>query len=127
MSDPTGVFAQPLETLNHRGLGDRRLLEQIANRVRELEIGRIVIGLPLHMDGRRGPEAEKAERFGARVAEQTRVPVEFIDERWTTQEALRSLSQIGVRGKRVKQKVDAVAASLILRTYLERCGGGCST
>jgi len=127
VSDPDRVFAQPLETLTHRGLGDRRLLAQIAARVREYEVDHIVIGLPLHMDGRKGPEAEKAERFGARLAEELKVSVEFIDERWTTREALRSFSNLGVRGKRVQQQVDAVAASLILRTYLERSGGSRST
>jgi len=120
VSDPTGVFAEPLETLEHRGLGDRRLLDRIEACALEYEIGRIVIGLPLHMNGSRGPEAERAERFGARVAERTKLPVEFVDERWTTLEAERAFQSLGVRKTRRKQQVDAVAASLILRTYLER-------
>ena len=120
LSDPTGTFAQPLETLACRGARDASLYARIAARVREYDVRRIVVGLPLHMNGGRGPEAQAAEAFGARVAKAAGVPVEYLDERWTTLEARRACEEVGVRRARMKQHVDAVAASLILRAYLER-------
>jgi len=124
LSDPTGTFAQPLETIAHRGPRDVALFRRIAVCVEEHEVGRIVIGLPLHMDGRKGPEAVAVESFGARIAEQTKLPVEYLDERWTTVEAQRAFTEMGVRGRRAREHVDAVAATLILRTYLDRRPGG---
>ena len=75
------------------------------------------------MDGRRGPEAKAAEDFAAALHRTTGLPVDLIDERWTTLEAERSLREAGMTGKRGrkrKQHVDAVAASLLLRCYLDR-------
>jgi putative Holliday junction resolvase len=72
------------------------------------------------MDGRAGAEAEAARAFGARVAERTGVSVEFVDERWTTLEAERAMREAGHDARRQRGRSDAVAASLILRTYLAR-------
>ncbi|MCA9510233.1 MAG: Holliday junction resolvase RuvX [Myxococcales bacterium] len=75
------------------------------------------------MTGRRGPEAKEAERFAAALASATALPVDLVDERWTTVEAersLREMGQVGKKGRRRRQHVDAVAASLLLRTFLDR-------
>ena len=96
--------------------------------MRSHEVSRIVIGLPLHMDGREGPEAEAARRFGADVGHATGLPVEFLDERWSSREAERVLRESGggrggddARGhRRDKGDVDRVAAALLLQTFLER-------
>jgi len=118
VSDPAGIFAQPLETLRYRGPKDASLLRRIVARVEEFAVEQIVVGLPLHMEGRKGPEAQAAEAFGARVAKETQVPVSFLDERWTTVEAQRAFVDMGVRGREARAHVDAVAASLILRAWL---------
>jgi putative Holliday junction resolvase len=118
VTDPTGVIAQPLETIESKSREGH--LKRIREIVSEYEVVRIVVGLPLHMDGRAGPEAEAARHFGAMVAHRTDRPVEYLDERWTTLEANRALSAVGVKGKRKRDKLDAAAATLLLSTYLAR-------
>ena len=121
VSDASGSIAFPAGTLERRGL--RRDLESLCALVKEREVERIVVGLPLHMDGRRGPEAEAAEKFAGQLAQATGLPVEMFDERWTTREAERALAETGRRGKKRRQVVDSVAASLLLRAWLEQRGG----
>ena len=118
VSDAEGHIAFPEGTLERRG--ERRDLESLCALVKEKGVVAIVVGLPLHLDGRRGPEAQAAEAFGRRLSEATGVPVEMLDERWTTQEADRALRESGRKGRKKRQVIDAVAATLLLRTYLER-------
>jgi len=118
VSDSEGQIAFPEGTLESHGA--RRDLESLCALVKEKGVVGIVVGLPLHMDGRRGPEAEAAEAFGRKLGEATGLPVEMLDERWTTQEADRALRESGRKGKKKRQVIDAVAATLLLRTYLER-------
>ena len=118
LSDPEGVIASPLTTLERHGGG--RDLEAVSGLVREHDVGEIVVGLPLHMDGRRGPEAEAARRFARGLREAIGIPVDLQDERWTTVEAERALRESGRRGKKQRAVVDSVAASILLRTWLER-------
>jgi len=121
VSDSEGQIAFPEGTLERRNA--RRDLESLCALVKEKGVVAIVVGLPLHMDGRRGPEAEAAEAFARRLGQATGLPVEMLDERWTTQEADRALRESGLtgrKGKKKRQVIDAVAATLLLRTYLER-------
>lgn len=118
ISDPMGLIAQPLETIPAHA-GGRDALERIAELVRSHEVGEIVVGLPLHMNGRAGPEAEKARAFGERVRSRAGVAVEYLDERWTSVEAERALEESGARPSRERGSVDRVAAAILLRTWLE--------
>ncbi len=118
VSDPDARIAFPEGTLERRG--ERRDVEAICKLVGERGVVGIVVGLPLHMDGRRGPEAEAAAAFARTVGEAAGVPVELLDERWTTVEAERALRESGRKGKKRRAVVDAVAATLLLRTWLER-------
>jgi putative Holliday junction resolvase len=118
LSDVEARIAFPERTLERRG--ERRDVEAICKLVAERGVVGIVVGLPLHMDGRRGPEAEAAEAFARAVGDATGVPVELLDERWTTVEAERALRQSGRTGKKRRDVVDAVAATLLLRAFLER-------
>jgi putative Holliday junction resolvase len=92
-------------------------LSQLA---RERGAIRFVMGLPLHMDGRQGPEAAAARSFAAALEEATSLPVEWIDERWTTLEARRIQQEMGATRSRRAEPVDDAAAAIILRTWLER-------
>jgi len=119
VSDPAGEFAFPAGVLARRN--ERRDLETLREMVAEREAVRIVVGLPLHMSGRAGPEAESARAFAAKVGEVTGLPVELLDERWTSQEAERALREIQPRRrKRQQAQLDAAAATILLRTWLER-------
>ena len=115
LSDPTDSFAQPLETVP-----TERTLERIAELVSEYQVGRIVVGLPLQMDGRAGEQAERTRAFGDEVARQTGLPVEFQDERLSSREATRVLAEAGGRPGRNRDRVDRVAAALVLGTFLDR-------
>lgn len=81
-------------------------------------VGEIVVGLPRNMDGTEGPRAEVCREFADKLAEATGLPVTMWDERRTTVEAHNILSQHNYHGKKRKNTVDAVAASLILEGYL---------
>ena len=118
LSDPEATIASPLTTLERKG-GDRDL-RAVGELVREHEVGEIVVGLPLHMDGRRGPEAEAALRFADQLASAIEIPIGTLDERWTTVEAERALRESGRHGRKRRAVVDSVAASILLRTWLER-------
>ena len=123
ISDPEASFAFPLEAIASKGV--RKDLEAVHALIVERDIGRVVVGLPLHMDGRAGPEAEAARNFAASLGESTGVPVDTLDERWTTREAERALQEGGGskksrRDARKSGERDSMAASIILRTWLER-------
>ena len=129
LADAEAGLAQPLGTLDriNRNEDMRRLREL----VREYVVRQIVVGLPLRLDGTRGDMAEEAARFGQRVHKQLGLPVEMVDERLTSWEAERLLEETQGRvihaassKKRKKENakpgVDALAAALILKEYLDR-------
>ena len=134
VSDHDGRIAFPAGCLESQGT--EKDLQALCALVEKREITRVVVGLPIHLDGRAGPEADAARAFARGVAEATGLPVEMLDERWTTLEAERALAEIGgrkrggaaraARRSRAKSRgdVDAVAATILLRTYLERCDKG---
>ena len=123
ISDPGASFAFPLDAIASKG--SRRNVETVRALIIERDVERVVVGLPLHMDGRAGPEAEAAQRFAAALRESAGIPVDTLDERWTTREAERALQE-GGGSKKSKQRArksgerDSMAASIILRTWLER-------
>ena len=86
------------------------------------DIGEIVVGLPKNMDGSEGARAELCKAFAQKLRETTGLPVTMWDERRTTVEAHNILSQHNYHGKKRKDTVDAVAASLILEGYLAFLG-----
>ena len=88
--------------------------------VEERGIVRIVVGLPIHLDGRASPGSQAARSFADALAEATGLPVDLLDERWTSQAAELALSESKGGRKRRREAVDAVAATLLLRVYLER-------
>jgi len=124
LSDPLGVVAHPLETLASDGA--RRDLERVERLIRDREVVRVVVGLPLHMSGDEGSGAAAARRFAARL--RGRVPgVEVVlwDERLTTVQAERAMRAANVRRGKRREVIDGLAAVLILQNYLDsRSAGG---
>jgi putative Holliday junction resolvase len=118
LSDPKGAIALPAGALQRRDLASD--LESLRALVVEREVERIVVGLPIHMNGSRGAEAQAAQSFARALAEATGLPVDTLDERWTTVEAQRALRAAGVKARRQREIVDSVAATILLRTYLAR-------
>ena len=95
-----------------------KTIQQIQQLVKDNAVGEIVMGLPKNMDGTEGARAELCREFAVRVEEATGIPVKLWDERRTTVEAHNILSAHNYHGKKRKDTVDAVAASLILEGYL---------
>lgn len=95
-----------------------KLLADIVRIVKENQVGEIVVGLPKNMDGSEGSRAQLCREFARLVEEAAGVPVKMWDERRTTVEAHNILSAHNYHGKKRKETVDAVAASLILEGYL---------
>lgn len=118
LSDAAGVLATPLTVIASRGAEiDTR---QIAELVAEHHAERIVVGMPLAMDGTIGAEAQRVQGFIELLSRSSTVPVESWDERLSTVAAEREMLGAGASPSQRKQWRDAVAASLVLQSYLDR-------
>lgn len=95
-----------------------KAIADIVRLTKENQVGQIVVGLPRNMDGTEGPRAELCRAFAEQLRQAAGLPVAMWDERRTTVEAHNILSQHNYHGKKRKETVDAVAASLILEGYL---------
>lgn len=122
LADLDLAIALPEGVLERRGLA--RDLAALGALATERGVSRIVVGHPIHMSGRRGPEAASAEAFARALGDATGLPVELQDERWTSVEADRALRASGHGARARRQHVDAVAASLLLRAWLGRQRAG---
>ena len=116
VSDPLGMVARPVETVQSVSLNAD--VARVAEIARELEAELIVVGDPIHMSGDPGTMSTRAHRFGEMLAEVSGLPVDYCDERLTTVEAQRILQDSGVPPKKARQQIDAVAAAVILQSYL---------
>jgi len=116
VSDATGMLAGEAWVIFERNT--EKLLHRIVEEAASRAVEKIVMGYPRNMDGSLGPRAEKYAEFAQLLREASGLPVELWDERRTTIDAHRILSENGRRGQKHKQTVDAVAASLILEGYL---------
>lgn len=117
ISDPLGWFAQSLTVIQRTTL--KRDIQAIGELVKEHDIGKMVVGLPRSMDGTLGPQAAKVEDFAVELERRLHVPLVLWDERLTTVEAERLMIEAGVRREKRREKIDAVAASLLLQGYLD--------
>lgn len=116
MADADARIARPLGLIARKNRNeDMRRLREI---IREHGVRQIVVGLPLRLDGTPGEMAEEAGRFAERIRKQIGLPVEMVDERLTSWEAAQSGGKN--RKQEGKDSVDALAAALILREYLEQ-------
>jgi putative Holliday junction resolvase len=116
VSDPTGTLCTPLEAI--RRTEDGQDLNRIAELARREQAVRIVVGLPVTMEGRRGTQAKAALRFCEALRAVTSVPVTTWDERLTSVEARARLREAGRRLGRDRGAIDSAAAALMLEAYL---------
>lgn len=116
VSDVLGSGAHPLCTLTRTNR--QRDIIAIGDLVSIHKVERIVIGLPISLDGTIGTQAEKVQKFGARLSEGLEVPVEFQDERFTSSEAEEILDRMELNPKDRKKIIDQVSAVIILDEYL---------
>jgi putative Holliday junction resolvase len=117
VSDPSGTVASPLTVLDAASaLANGADLVRIAE---DYDVGAVVVGLPLSMDGTEGPQTQTVRNAAQRLAGFLRVPFEFADERLSSVEASRAMEAAGVTSRQARGRVDSVAASVFLQSYLD--------
>lgn len=117
ISDPLGITAQGLETLQRTNI--REDLAALERLIRECGVTLLLMGNPLHMSGREGRQAEYTKEFAGRLQEKTGVPVKFWDERLTSVQANRVLRESGMSIEKRAAAVDRLAAVILLESYLQ--------
>ena len=117
-SDIMEIIASAYEVYKRKFL--KADVEHIATIVKDLAVGEIVIGLPLKMDGSEGQSVEMAREFGTELSKHVSVPIHYQDERLSTVTAQKILIESGMRREKRKDKVDSIAATIILQTYLDK-------
>jgi putative Holliday junction resolvase len=118
ISDEDGRVATPHSTLDRRS--DAAAARAIADLARREGVGALVVGEPVNLDGTRGPAAARARAFAARLARESALPCELVDEALTTVEAARRLREAGVDPRRAPRRLDAIAAQILLQEALDR-------
>ena len=113
-SDPLGMIASPRETLTRDG----REVERLAALVAAEEVGEVVVGMPISLNGSLGPSAERAKALLVELQARLPIPVVSWDERLTTAQAEKMLIASDARRSKRRQVIDQVAAALILESYL---------
>ena len=103
-----------------RAEGMRRTAEEVAAAAAEKSAELIVVGNPINMNGTEGPRSEKCRAFAKILGELSGIPVELYDERLTTVSAHNIMSELNVRGKKRKDNVDELSATIILQDYIDR-------
>ena len=123
VSDPTNTVATPLDTLVRRQ-GKRPPYAQMVDLAHEHEIGQLVVGLPLGLDGHETDWCTEVRSMATRLAERAGLSVAYVDERMTSIRAERAIQASGLNRsqRRDKGRIDAVAAQLILQAWLDNPG-----
>lgn len=114
--DRTETLASPVGIIEEKSIA--KVAERIVYACREFEVGLLVIGLPVNMDGTEGKRAEKSRKLGGILEKIIEIPIAYWDERNTTKSAENILTETGTFGKKRKEILDAVAATVILESYL---------
>jgi len=117
-SDEMGMFAHGIGFIA-REETDKTVFEDIQKQINELGSEKLVVGVPIQMDGSDGVAAEKIRAFAAVLEEKVAIPVVMWDERLSTKEAMRYMQGSSMSGSKKRKKVDSLAAQIILQNYLD--------
>jgi len=117
LSDPSQVLASPLKTIIR--VTDDGAIKEIIDLARKHDISKIVVGLPYSLTGAIGKQAEKVLLFSKQIAQATDVEIIMQDERLTSVSANQKLREAGKKGSKLKNEMDAAAATVILQAYLD--------
>lgn len=95
------------------------IADEVAKRAAEYNVGKIVVGNPVNMNGTYGPRSEKAREFAKLLEDKTSLPIVLFDERLTTVSAHQYMNMTNTRGKKRKETIDVLSAQIILQNYLD--------
>ncbi|MGI8403543.1 MAG: Holliday junction resolvase RuvX [Thermomicrobiales bacterium] len=115
ISDELGMIASPLKLVLRAG----PVVQDVQKLLREYDVARLVVGLPVGMSGREGPQAAEVRSYTESIAGAFDLPLEYWDERMTTSIAHQYLSANKTKRDKRKQQVDAIAAAVMLQSYLD--------
>jgi putative Holliday junction resolvase len=121
ISDSRRTLASPLENYNRRSLQADG--EYLARLTKEEQVSLFVVGLPVRLDGQESKKSLEVRRFGDWLKAATGVPVEYFDERYTSREAQQLLGSANLSKQKRKERLDKLAAQILLTAYLESSGG----
>ncbi|CDA31199.1 putative Holliday junction resolvase [Clostridium sp. CAG:492] len=120
ITDPLGITAQGLETINRNG-SDKIVLKRLEELIEQYNVTTIVIGMPINMNGTKTERAEVTEKFIHKMkCKFGKIPIETIDERLTTVEAHKTMNYLNVNKHKKRSIVDTISAVYILETYLKK-------
>ena len=117
LTDENQIIAYPLEVINYKG-SYKRAAYLVAEKARQWEVELIVVGMPYMMNGTSGEKAKETHRFAQYLTSIMDLPVAEWDERLSTVQASRLMRQAGVKEKKQRGKLDKIAASIVLESYL---------
>lgn len=117
ITDELNITVQGLKTIEHKG-NDKILLQELDEILEQYNIGTIVVGMPINMNGTKGPRVEKTEKFIHKLkCKYNKIKIESIDERLTTVQAHRTMNDLEINKKKKRQIVDTISAVYILEVY----------
>ena len=120
ITDPLGITAQGLETINRNG-SDKIVLKRLEELIEQYNVTTIVIGMPINMNGTKTERAEVTEKFIHKMkCKFGKIPIETVDERLTTVEAHKTMNYLNVNKHKKRSIVDTISAVYILETYLKK-------
>ena len=117
ISDPLRIFAKPLKVIPNQGF--RAVSTQILDLIKDQEVGMVLLGLPLAIDGSKTPKTLEVEKFGEKLMQLLEVELIFWDERYSSSDAEAELRKLGYSWQESRSLRDAMAAAMILKNYLE--------
>lgn len=117
LSDHTGLIASPIGVIQVQN--QEQVFTEIVRRILENEVEKLVIGLPIQLNGKEGIEAERARAFAAELQPRLTIPIIFMDERLSSVAAERMLLDAGHNKQKRRANIDATAAALVLQTALD--------
>lgn len=122
LSDVMLTVASPMETIRRKKF--TKDAERLLTIIKEQNVGGLVLGLPMNMDGSEGPRCQSTRQFAKNMAEKIDIPITFWDERMSTMAVTRTLIEADASRKRQGELVDKLAASYILQGALDALGRG---
>lgn len=115
LSDPTQTLASPLATVE----GGKNAIQNVAKALSNFPLVKILIGLPLLLNGKEGDMATIVRTFGSSLSQTLNIPILYIDERLSSAQAEKSLKELPFNRKERTSKIDTAAATLLLQQYLD--------
>jgi putative Holliday junction resolvase len=118
LSDPMRIFAKPLQTIPNTSLNE--IISKLKQIISEKQVGKLIVGIPWSLDGTETAKTSETREFLSQLSAGLDIPVIGWDERYTTDDANELLKQMGLDWKKARTVIDAMAACLILKRFMER-------